>query len=102
MPKKRHGVSRREFIRDAALLSGSLAAVGMPGTVLGQGQPPKLGAQLIGKLEGPELILDSAKWPKKYNEAPMLADLVKAGKLPPVDQRIPEEPLVVKPVHSVG
>lgn len=33
----------------------------------------------------------------KYAEAPMLAELVKAGKLPPVDQRLPEKPFVVKP-----
>ena len=32
----------------------------------------------------------------KYKEAPMLAELVKAGKLPPVDQRLPENPLVVE------
>jgi peptide/nickel transport system substrate-binding protein len=102
MPKKRDGVSRREFIRSAAVLSGGLAAVGMPGTVLGQGQPPKLGAQLIGKLEGPELILDPAKWPTKFSEAPMLADLVKQGKLPAVTERLPKEPLVIKPVHSIG
>ncbi len=30
----------------------------------------------------------------KYNEAPVLAEQVKAGKLPPVDQRLPENPLV--------
>ncbi|HHV80532.1 TPA: ABC transporter substrate-binding protein [bacterium] len=33
---------------------------------------------------------------KKYNEAPMLAELVKQGKLPPVEQRLPEVPYVVK------
>ncbi len=102
MPKKRNGVSRREFIRDAALLSGGLAAVGLPGTARAQGQPPKIGAQLIGKLEGPELILDPAKWPTKFSEAPMLAELVKQGKLPPVAERVPKEPLVIKPVHSIG
>jgi peptide/nickel transport system substrate-binding protein len=32
----------------------------------------------------------------------MLAELVKAGKLPPVEQRVPQEPLVIKPVHSIG
>jgi peptide/nickel transport system substrate-binding protein len=32
----------------------------------------------------------------KYKEAPTLAEQVKAGKLPPVDQRLPENPLVVK------
>jgi peptide/nickel transport system substrate-binding protein len=31
----------------------------------------------------------------KYKEAPMLAELVKAGKLPSVDQRLPENPIVV-------
>jgi len=39
---------------------------------------------------------------EKYNEAPMLAELVKAGKLPPVEKRLPEEPRVVKPVEKVG
>jgi hypothetical protein len=106
MPKKSNGVSRREFMRDAALLSGGLAAVGLPGTVRGQtsggAAPPKLGAQLIGKLEGPELILDPAKWPTKFSEAPMLAELVKQGKLPAVTERIPKEPLVIKPVHEIG
>lgn len=39
---------------------------------------------------------------EKYKEAPMLAELVKAGKLPPVDQRLPDEPMVVTPVDEVG
>ncbi len=30
----------------------------------------------------------------KYKEAPQVAQLVKDGKLPPIDQRLPEEPLV--------
>jgi peptide/nickel transport system substrate-binding protein len=34
---------------------------------------------------------------KKYNEAPMLAELVKQGKLPPVEERLPKNPLVVGP-----
>jgi peptide/nickel transport system substrate-binding protein len=38
----------------------------------------------------------------KYHEAPMLADLVKAGKLPPVDKRLPEDPLVVDTVEGIG
>src|SRR5215510_3380801 len=102
---RRKGPSRREFIRDAALLTGGLAATGLGSRALAQAQtgaPPKLGGQLIGKLEGPELILDPAKWPTKFNEAPMLAEMVKAGKLPPVEQRVPKEPLVIKPVREIG
>jgi peptide/nickel transport system substrate-binding protein len=42
------------------------------------------------------LLLQTAFAAAAYKEAPMLADLVKAGKLPPVDQRLPANPLVVK------
>jgi peptide/nickel transport system substrate-binding protein len=38
----------------------------------------------------------------KYKEAPILAEQVKAGKLPPVDQRVPSEPLVVPVVERTG
>jgi peptide/nickel transport system substrate-binding protein len=34
---------------------------------------------------------------KKYNEAPMLAELVRAGKIPPVEERLPKKPFVVGP-----
>jgi peptide/nickel transport system substrate-binding protein len=38
----------------------------------------------------------------KYKESPALAEQVKAGKLPPVDQRLPESPLVVPVVERTG
>jgi peptide/nickel transport system substrate-binding protein len=62
----------------------------------------KPGNVLIGKLEGPEVITDASKWPKAFKEAPALAEMVKGGKLPAVDQRVPAEPIVVKPVHEIG
>jgi peptide/nickel transport system substrate-binding protein len=62
----------------------------------------QIGKHLIGQLEGPEIITDAARWPKAFKEAPMLADMVKAGKLPPVEQRLPQDLLVVKPVHEIG
>src|SRR6478735_6855754 len=57
---------------------------------------------LVGKLENPTIITDPAQWPKKFGEAPALAELVKAGKLPSVDKRISQEPMVIKPLRSVG
>ena len=57
---------------------------------------------LVGKLEAPEIITDPAKWPKPVGEAPQLAALVKEGKLPPVAERVPSEPLVLKPLRSIG
>jgi len=59
-------------------------------------------SSLIGKLEGPEVVTDPAKWPKTFREAPQLAALVKAGKLPPVAERIGQDPLVIKPLKEVG
>ncbi len=38
----------------------------------------------------------------QYKEAPALAELVKAGKLPPVDQRLPTNPLTLSPIDSLG
>ena len=56
---------------------------------------------LVGKLEG-ATVQPTRRGRPKLGEAPMLAELVKAGKLPPVEQRMPEEPLVIKPVHEIG
>lgn len=38
----------------------------------------------------------------QYSEAPMLADKVAAGELPPVDERVSDNPLVTAPLESVG
>jgi peptide/nickel transport system substrate-binding protein len=38
----------------------------------------------------------------KFKEAPILAEQVKLGKLPPVEQRLPSEPLVVPVVERTG
>ena len=37
-----------------------------------------------------------------FNEAPMLAARVQAGELPPVEERLPEEPLVLNVFESIG
>ena len=57
---------------------------------------------LIGKLEGPEVVTDPAKQPKQLKEAPQLAEMVRAGKLPPVAERVGQDPLVIKPLNEIG
>lgn len=86
-----------------------VAASLLVGTVLStagsnaQAQPADIKASgLVSELEGAEVVLDATKVPKTFSEAPMLADLVKAGKLPSVEQRVPVEPLVLQPLHQVG
>ncbi|GAF95170.1 unnamed protein product, partial [marine sediment metagenome] len=39
---------------------------------------------------------------EEFYEAPMLRTLVAAGELPPVEERLPKEPLVVEPVEEIG
>ncbi len=103
-------LTRREFLELATMTA---AGVALPGSIVGAAQTPPattpkapapLGAQFIGKLEGPEIIRDPAKFPKAFKEAPMLAELVKAGKLPPVEQRLPQpsDLMVVKPLKDIG
>ena len=38
----------------------------------------------------------------KYRESPVLKARVEAGELPPVEERLPKEPLVVQPAGGVG
>ena len=38
----------------------------------------------------------------EYKESPLLAEMVQKGELPPVAERLPEEPLVVQPIESIG
>ena len=40
--------------------------------------------------------------PNKFNEAPMLADLVAQGNLPPVEERLPKDPLVIRVGERIG
>src|SRR5258708_36734721 len=82
----------------AALAMGSEAAVAQTAA------PQKIGSSLIGKLERPEILLDAKAFPKTFKEAPILAEQVKAGKLPAVDKRLPEpsQLFVVKPLREIG
>jgi peptide/nickel transport system substrate-binding protein len=77
--------------------------VGALSTVVAAGALAQMGkSALIGKLEGPEVVTDPAKQPTRLTEAPQLAELVKAGKLPPVAERVGRDPLVIKPLHEIG
>jgi len=65
---------------------------------------PELGADLIGELEGPDIIRDPEQFPTEFNEAPELAELVASGDLPPVEERLPvrEDLLVLEPLDEIG
>jgi peptide/nickel transport system substrate-binding protein len=72
------GLSRRQFLQMMA--SGTTAAIVASVTPLAS----------------------FAQGDMMYNEAPMLADLVAAGSLPPVAERLPKNPRVVTPTEEIG
>ncbi len=50
----------------------------------------------------PVLNIQTAQAQDGYKEAPMLAAKVAAGELPPVEERLPDNPRVVEPLDSIG
>jgi len=55
----------------------------------------------LGLLIGAICLLGGAS-ALAYNEAPMLRVKVAAGELPSVEERLPDEPTVVKVVEEIG
>jgi peptide/nickel transport system substrate-binding protein len=96
----KNDLSRRSVL---AALAASPVAMEFLRSAVAEAQQANLSQSgLVGEMQGPTMITDPAKWPTKFSEAPMLAEQVKAGKLPPVEQRIPAEPMVWQPLNEVG
>jgi peptide/nickel transport system substrate-binding protein len=66
------------------------------------GEEIEITRSLFGELEGPEVVTDPSRWPTEFFEAPELAERVANGELPPVAERIGQDPLVLQPVHEIG
>ncbi len=95
--------ARRTFLAGLAISAALCAGAMDEDKALAQQPASGLSASgLVGKLEGAGLVLDPALRPKTFSESPDLAAQVKAGKLPPVAERLPQEPLVVKPLREIG
>ncbi len=96
-------LTRREFIR----LGGGLAATVTLAACGPQASPaPQVAPTTAPAAPAADAAATAAAEPavaaSKYKEAPMLAQLVQAGSLPPVDERVPAEPMVITPNEKVG
>ncbi len=90
------------------------AAAGQPTTAAGQptkaaGQPTVAAGQSTAPAGAPKSATAGVKYaevvttiPAKFTDSPVLAEQIKAGKLPPIKERLPEEPLVVKPIKATS
>jgi peptide/nickel transport system substrate-binding protein len=62
----------------------------------------KLSLIVFITLLAPSILTVPALATKEYNEAPVLKELVRQGKLPPIEERLPNNPLVLKPLEKIG
>lgn len=90
-------VSRRQFMRLSAFAGAGIAVAACGAPAASPAAPvAEPAAADSGAAAAP------AAAPGQYNEAPMLADLVAAGELPPVDERLPINPLVMAVEEQIG
>lgn len=100
-------LSRREFLRLTTLTAGAAALSACAPAVAPTPAPVPTKAPEATKAAQPTQAVEPAKVATptlaptpvpaaKFSEAPLLAEQVKAGKLPPLEKRLPEKPLVVK------
>ena len=78
--KFNRSISRRRFLQTAA------------GT----------GVSVLYLANGGKIVAQTPVGPTTFAEAPSIADLVAAGSLPAVNERLPENPLVVQPTENIG
>jgi peptide/nickel transport system substrate-binding protein len=111
-PKSGRSVSRREFLRMSTMIGAGigLAACG-GGTPAAPTAAPVASGPTAAPAAAPTAVVVPTNPPaatavpvttSKFVEAPMLADLVKAGTLPPVDQRLPKNPVVLDSHAGIG
>ena len=91
-------VSRREFMHLSALATAGVVVAACSPAAAPAPAAEAPAAAAPAAAEAPA----AAAAPGSYSEAPMLAELVKAGSLPPVDERLPKNPLVMPVAEKVG
>ena len=91
-----NGMDRRTFLRMSGL-SAAAAVVAACGSSDADAEP-----QAADDAPAEEAPAADAGPPSKYNESPLLAERVAAGDLPPVDERLPANPVVIEPLEEIG
>ena len=93
-------VSRRQFMHLSAMATASMALAACGGAPAAP-DAPAAAATTAPAAEAAAPAAPAAA-PTTFQEAPMLADLVASGSLPPVDERLPSNPLVMETQESIG
>jgi peptide/nickel transport system substrate-binding protein len=95
--------SRREVLVYGVTVTGGLFVLGSCSSGGGDGGNAAGGSGAeLPDIQGAELVTDASKFPTRFKERPEFADQVAAGTLPPVEERIGQDPLVLKPIDGNG
>ena len=87
----------------AVVLSGCApASTATPQTIIQTVEVEKEVIKTVEVEKEVEVVKTVEVIPTQFSEAPQLAEMVAAGELPAVEERLPESPLVVLPVKSIG
>ncbi|MGI6208442.1 MAG: ABC transporter substrate-binding protein [Anaerolineae bacterium] len=99
-------LTRRAFLRTSALAATAAALAACSGAATPapvapvQATPP---TTPVTEAETPAVEAQPTTQPASaYSESPMLAERVAAGELPPVEERLPSNPMVLEPLEEIG
>jgi peptide/nickel transport system substrate-binding protein len=113
-------LTRRQFLIYGGAAAGMVVAACTPGSSSGPSPTPRGSTGGTGAtgatgavddlfhidglpdIESAEVVTDRSLYPTSFAERPEFADMVQAGTLPPVAERIGQDPLVLRPLDSIG
>ena len=90
-------ISRREFLRVTTLAAAGVAAAACAKTAEPTTAPPPTKAPATQPTNTPVPVVE-----EEAKEAPMLAEMVAAGSLPSMDERLPANPTVMPVMEEIG
>ena len=100
-------VSRREFLRIGAMSAIGVAAAACQAQTVVVKETVEVEKQVTTVVEKEvttvvEKEVTPTPMPSDFAEAPLLSDRVTAGDLPPVDERLAKDPMVLSPLEGIG
>jgi peptide/nickel transport system substrate-binding protein len=102
-------VSRREFLRIGTMSAIGVAAAACQAQTVVVKETVEVEKEVTTVVEKEKEVtkvvekeVTPTPMPSEFTEAPLLSDMVTAGDLPPVDERLAKDPMVLSPLEGIG
>jgi peptide/nickel transport system substrate-binding protein len=96
-------LSRREFLQAAAMAAAGAAVVAcQPKTVVVKETVEVEKEKVVKEVVEVEKVVTATPVETEFTDPPVLAGLVQVGKLPPLEERLPTDLMVLEPLEKVG